>query len=153
MIPVYLTPAEATKIIDQTLPSTNPYRIAWNKLEDDDKEAYLREATTVIDSLRLRGTKADLAQTLAFPRDSQADVPDDVKTACALEACTVGAIGADVLKRNELQAMGIKSFTAGKISETYADNISVSRGGIDAFMNATAKHLLRKYLAGVVPIG
>lgn len=144
-VDTYITVAEADAIITSRMVSADSRRKAWEALSIADKEVYLRHALDHIDSLPLQGRKRDSGQPLQFPRHTHGAVPDDVKAAQALEAAaSVGKLAA-IEKRAELRAMGVTSWSAGKISETYG---AVPANG---FLNPAAGRLMRRYLLGGVP--
>ena len=127
------------------------------------QEWYCQEATRRIDQLTLRGQKYDPDQALEFPRiidgvtcdwNDSTDlpiVPDTVKRACLLEAIAVYAENTSTAatKRAELQEQGVKSFSNGKLSETYGP-----RGGGNSYgiRSPAAWRILSKYIARMVPI-
>ena len=134
------------------------------------QEWYCQEATRRIDQLTLRGQKYDTdivagvaVQPLQFPRiidgvtcdwNDSTDlpiVPDTVKRACLLEAIALYAENSSTAatKRAELQEQGVKSYTNGKLSETYGP-----RGGGNSYgiQSPAAWRILSKYIARMVPI-
>jgi hypothetical protein len=144
-VDTYITAAEADTIISIRLVSVDSRRKAWEALSTADKEVYLREALDWIEGLPLSGRKAVDGQPLQFPRYGQDAVPTAVQAAQALEAA--GSVGKpeEIAKRAQLRAMGITSWSAGKISETY--------GAVSAHsaMNPAAGRLMRPYMLGGVP--
>jgi hypothetical protein len=122
-------------------------------------------ASKRIDRLKLRGKKADVNQTMKFPRAVYMDSPSailstsvtytslpgwvvetevsrEVKEAVCEEAL---ALLKGVSKRIELQAQGVHSFQIGNLTETYT-------GEVVKLLSPDAKELLRKYMAGSVTI-
>ena len=125
----------------------------WLDASDSDKQAALAMATRAIDRLTLKGRKAALGQSLAFPRHPDTDVPVAVKDACCEEALALMERGDS--QRRKLQAEGVISTTVGSVSETYASVMGV--GGrvvaIDRYLlSQEAKELLRPWLLGSVNI-
>ena len=131
---------------------------------------YLKKATASIDALSLKGTTYyyidtvdpdDEEQSLQFPRiingvacdwDDSTDapvVPEAVKKACVEEAIALYSYYTSDgnTKRTELQAAGVKSFSVGKLSESYGPkSLSRSRG----LMSEEAFRLMKPYIAGSV---
>lgn len=144
-VDTYITAAEADGIISSYMLSTDSRLVAWTGLSSGDKEVYLRHALTWIEGLPLTGRKMDPDQTLQFPRDYHAAVPDAVKQAQALEAASTIGMIEQLDKRAQLRAQGIMSFSAGKINETYG---AISVYGL---FSPQAERLLRRYIMGGVP--
>ncbi len=157
----YLSLADATAYVAANYISTDTEYTTWSALTDGNKEIYLKKATKKIDRQIFRGKKADLTQTLEFPRSfistsgiksetaffltgwtTQSEVPQEVKDAEVEEAISM-ALGAGQDIRRKLQREGVKSFSLGKLSETY----SGSSGKKDLISNE-AKELLKHYLNG-----
>lgn len=141
----YITLAEAEETIAAYLLSDDLQRTAWSALSDADKEIYLKRALQRIDAQVFTGRKANADQPLQFPRYGKTTVPASVKFAQALEACAEIGISREAEKREQMQAMGIQSFSAGNISETYARPVE------GMLFSGVARRLLRPYLAGGVP--
>jgi hypothetical protein len=143
----YVTAAEADAIITAWLPSSDAQRAAWAALSTADKEAYLLQAAAWIEGLPFSGCIYSLDQQMQFPRDynDTGEVPDAVKKAQALEAAASVGMTAQAAKRAQLRAMGVTSFSAGSLSETYG---ALSGNGLFSPM---AAQLLRRYQMGGVP--
>lgn len=77
----------------------------------------------------------------------ETEVTDDVKHAECEEALAILRAGSSADKRQQLQQQGVKSFSLGNLTETYSGS-----GSSEKILSLEAKQLLRKYLAGVVPI-
>ncbi len=127
-----------------TYAADNQFYQAFLALSTEEKECLLRKAAMKIDCLSLSGMKKNISQPMAFPRDYQTDVPNEVKTAQALE--TLAYLDSEKLKRQDLQNQGVKSVTLGQVSESYGDGIKADSMSI--FGNSETHWLLRKYLAG-----
>ncbi len=124
---------------------------SWGETSDADKEKALRQATKEIDRQLLKGRKATDTQELAFPRlvsgirgYPDEEVPETVKEACCEVALALLERGNS--QRRKLQQEGVRSFTLGNMSETYAPG--AGRGQI----SQEAKELLRPWLLGGVNI-
>lgn len=161
----YISLADAETYISENYLSTETKRVAWALLTDTNKEILLRRAARLIDRQPLVGLKAVDSQAMEFPRaiytdykrrdlpiitthfDSdwyvQTETPDAVKYAQVEIAITATQAAP---KRVELQQQGVKSFSLGKLSESYGagqQNIMVSQ---------EAREYLKPYLAGSVSI-
>lgn len=158
----YISVAAATSYFDERLYSTS-----WTSAEAADKIKALIMATKKIDRQKIRGLKANSDQTLEFPRALYAhgesfeapivgmrhhygpgwvvedEVSQDVLDATCEEAIALLAGGAKANQRAELQAQGVKSFSIGKLSETYQTGVSGER-----LLSLEAKQLLQRYLSG-----
>lgn len=141
----YITAAEADAIVAALIPSADPDRQAWDALDEDDKEIHITRAMVKIDLMPFRGRAATDYQEHAFPRYGQQGVPDAVKQALALEACAMAAYGGEASQRYRIQSQGIRAFSAGSLSESYA-------GGPNPWtlLSDVARYLLGPYLTGVV---
>ncbi len=127
-----------------TYAADNQFYQAFLALSTEEKELLIRKAAMKIDCLSFTGRKKDSSQSMAFPRDYQTDVPNEVKTAQALE--TLAYLDSEKQKRQDLQNQGVKSVTLGQVSESYGD--SIKTGSMSIFGNSETYWLLRKYLAG-----
>ena len=58
----------------------------WEIANTTNRNKGLKQATIIIDRLNIQGEKTDENQDLQFPRDSDTEVPNDVKHACWLIA-------------------------------------------------------------------
>lgn len=119
------------------------YSSSWGRASENDKGVALIMATKAINQLTLKGRKAALGQSLAFPRHPDTDVPVAVKDACCEEALALLERGND--QRRKLQQEGVQSFTLGNMSETYA-----AGAGKGLLLSQEAKELLRPWLLGGV---
>jgi len=117
---------------------------AWAEASDADKDKALAMAAKAIDRQPLSGRKADTAQTLAFPRHPDTEVPVAVKDACCEAALALLERGNS--QRRKLQQEGVQSFTLGNMSETYI------AGAGKGLLSQEAKELLRPWLIGAVMI-
>lgn len=158
----YISVADATAYFSERL-----YASAWTGANADDQAKALIMATKRIDRQKIRGIKAVSNQTLEFPRTVYAygdtfpqpvvgahyeygpgwivedEVSQDVLDAVCEEALALLAGGATAKQRAELQAQGVKSFSIGKLSETFVVGTSGER-----IQSPEAKQLLQRYLSG-----
>ena len=161
----YISLADAETYVSGQYISTDAKYTAWDALSDGDKEILLKRAAKLIDRQPLIGIKAASTQTMEFPRaiyteykrrdlpiltthfDSdwyiQTETPDAVKHAQVEIALTATQ---DSPKRIELQRQGVKSFSLGKLSESYGSGSDVR------ILSQEARELLMPYLAGSVSI-
>lgn len=141
----YVSVPEADSYFDSTLQSEE-----WNKYDATTKEKALITATRQINRLPFSGRKLDLYQNLEFPRTNTAleftdGIPDAVAYATCEQALFLLQGGS---KRQELQKQGVKSYSLGDLSETFADNLSEAQKTICP----EALSYLRKYMIGSVAI-
>ena len=149
-----------------------PAAIALLAADSNTQTWYLQRATKIIDNMPLKGSTYNYIdksspssdeQALMFPRvingyaydwddgTSTAIVPEDVKKACVEEAIAlydfyVSSPGDQ--KRRKLQDQGVKSFSVGKLSESYGDvKVSAKWKGMHS---QDAYDLMRGYIAGAV---
>ena len=160
----YLLLADADTYLSANYASTDAKMIVWTALTDANCEAYLRKATKTIDRQPLAGFKSTLSQTLEFPRTlyteyaselynnsaiigdenwyTQPAVPDAVKYA----ECEIALeLAQGIPARMGLQRQGVKSFSLGNLSESYA-------GKQNNIISQEAKELLAPYINGGVRI-
>lgn len=144
----YCTRAEAEAYLEDNYTSTDTKYTAWLTLSDHDADVLLRKAARLIDSQPIQGYKLLTTQTMAFPRIlwtdavngfAEYDVPDAVKYAQAEIAVTLALGNSE--ERADLQAQGVKSFSLGNLSETYAGK----SGGV---ISQRAKEFLAPYIGG-----
>ena len=117
---------------------------AWAEASDADKDKALAMAAKAIDRQPLSGRKADTAQTLAFPRHPDTEVPVAVKDACCEVALALLERGNS--QRRKLQQEGVQSLSLGNMSETYIT------GAGEGLLSQEAKELLRPWLLGAVNV-
>ena len=160
----YISEADATTYVVDTLLSTDTKRIAWAHLSSADKCAQLRQALPYIENLRFPGSPLVIGQILAFPRITDStyyrartlnntivrgftiEVPADIKHAqvdIALDLLSL-TTSVEIANRLALQQQGVTSITEGKASETYSGMRSLSHLAFSP--NATQK--LSKYTGG-----
>lgn len=148
----YITLEEAETYIKNYV-TDEAIKAKWNALTGEQKEVYLRKAVLNIDKLHFGGIKVDSKQRLEFPRKYSGhysggylveEVPWAIKSAEVEEALFLTNGVPQSIKN---QKKGIKSFSIGDLSETYAmDTIS---GNV---VYANTMELIGKYLIGSVGI-
>jgi hypothetical protein len=161
----YISVTDADTYVEEYYIQTDSAYSTWNGLSDSDKEIYLRRAAAVIDREPLVGIKSVSTQEMEFPRAIRTDVrreefpalnilyftdwivqtevPDAVKYA-QVEIALSLAVG--ISSRVKLQQEGVKSFSLGKLSESYGSGRNLS------IVSHEAKEYLKPYLAGSVAI-
>ena len=164
----YITAADCSTYLASVYLSTDAKLIAWNALSEANKDICLRNAAKIIDRQPLQGVKYLSTQTMEFPRAtwtdygdndwrvrgvrlfsdhwySNAAVPDKVKLAQCEIALDLAQGTTDAQNRAELQRQGVKSFSVGKLSESYS-------GVTGDITSAAAKQLLIPFVARSVRI-
>lgn len=145
LINSYVTVEEADSYFANTLQFED-----WNKYDTSTKEKALITATRQIDRLPFAGRKLDINQSLEFPRTTtnlpfSDGIPDSITYATCEQALFLLQGGS---KRQELQKQGVKSYSLGDLSETFADNLSEAQKTICP----EALAYLRKFMLGSVAI-
>ena len=145
-----------------TYAANRPDSSAWTGASTADKEAALKYASKLVDSLPFVGKKYETdisSQPLQWPRlikvrggwTVERDADDNVVVPQAIKDAVCEEILARLSpidgKRHALQADGVKSFRLGDLSETYGDDLR--GGGIKGtpLISWTAYRLLEPYLA------
>ena len=140
----------------------------WTAASSANKVAALQQATSVIDALTYAGVTQSSSQARQFPRKYLVDfcepspwsslivldlygyyqestaVPAKVTLACALEALALIQYydSSNVVNEQELIAKGVKSFSLGKLSMSFAKNAASASG----FKSTEAYGLLQDYI-------
>lgn len=150
----YVTIEEANVYIQNNLLSTDPLRISWESLLDEDKQVLLNRSAAAINSLPFTGRKMNVNQENAFPRYPNTDVPDDVKVAQIENALTSSdeTQSEDAQLYQKMWAYGISSYRIGNLSESIGTasgnagfSTSMLRSGV---VSVIAQNILSKYLGG-----
>lgn len=164
LVDTYIASAACSTYLTAHYASTDAKLIAWDALLDGDKDIYLRQAAEIIDAQPLQGFKALTTQTMEFPRTLFTDVnylayvnsallnqegwyiqpgvPDVVKYAqCELALELAQGTSSQVAQRAELQRQGVRSYSIGKLSETF----SGASGGVVSYK---ARQYLQPYTGG-----
>lgn len=140
----YITVAEAEELL-----TGDKLYDSFAALTNEQKEKLLTDAAMRIDAIHFSGRKKSVMQYMEFPRSYMNEVPYQVKSAQAAEAVIV--LDQDAESRRTMQEQGVKSVTLGKVSESYDDSSS-TRKAYRGLYSAAAFSLLKRYLAGSVPI-
>lgn len=150
----YVTIEEANVYIQNNLLSTDPLRISWEALPDEDKQVLLNRSATAINSLPYPGRKMYANQENAFPRYPNTEVPDDIKAAQIENALTSSdeTQSEDAQLYQKMWAYGISSYRIGNLSESIGTasgnagfSTSMLRSGV---VSVIAQNILSKYLGG-----
>lgn len=150
----YVTIEEANVYIQNNLLSTDPLRISWEALPDEDKQVLLNRSAAAINSLPFTGRKMNVNQENAFPRYPNTDVPDDIKAAQIENALTSSdeTQSEDAQLYQKMWAYGISSYRIGNLSESIGTasgnagfSTSMLRSGV---VSVIAQNILSKYLGG-----
>jgi hypothetical protein len=158
----YISLTDADTYLASIYLSTDTKFTVWTALSDTNCDALMRRACQIIDRQPLVGVKVLSTQTLQFPRQiysdwvtpyeytlryhdlyTQTSVPTNVKYA----QCEIAiSLASNDNARMDLQAQGVKSYTIGKLSETFGGRIT------NRIPSAAAVELLRPYLMGAASI-
>jgi len=157
----YISLVDAEIYVSTHYRNVDPEFKAWGDNIDTDKEILLRKATQAIDRLPFVGVKSTSVQLLEFPRALYTDYANyGVNVIFSFEGMMVEVdtpqavldaqceIALDLAKGNneraDLQRQGVKSFSLGKLSESY--------GSVKDISSFEARKLLAPYTAGSVRI-
>ncbi len=147
----YITLEEANEYVAKHFLSSNETRIAWESLNDADKEVLLRNSYRAIDALPFRGRKACTTQPSAFPRYPSNEIPVQIKEAQVANAVMLSDDSAreDVDYYDKLRTYGIKSYHIGNLSETLGTPAeSSSASSYVGIYSQEAMRLLSPWLKG-----
>lgn len=67
-VDTYVLPTESVSFLAEVLPASDPLRITWEVLTDEEREGYLSAALRSIENLTFIGRKTQQYQPLKFPR-------------------------------------------------------------------------------------
>ena len=67
-VDTYVLPVDSNKFLAEVLPASNPLRITWEVLTNEEKEGYLSAALRCLENLTFIGRKTQMYQPLKFPR-------------------------------------------------------------------------------------
>lgn len=142
----YVTLAEANTYVLSYYISTDPFRINWELLSDDDKTILLNRAMSTIERQPFTGTKTRLDQVLAFPRFPLETVPREIQNAQIEEAIALGdpSTAAEQQRYTAMYNWGVSSYSIGNLSES----LSTGGWGIGALASSTATSFLTPFLQG-----
>lgn len=115
---------------------------AWDNADSDKRTAALTMAATYIDRLNFAGDKADENQTHEFPRGTDTDVPEDIKTA-AYEIALQLLKGRDIEIEDEMNSLTVQQTMLGRMER---DPDVISMASIHGIPSIVAWRLLVPYL-------
>ena len=115
---------------------------AWDTADSGDKPKALIMATRIIDRLNFAGDKNSATQELQFPRDTDTEIPDDIKIACAEIAIEL-LDGVDPNK--EFEDLAIVTHRYAEVVTTY-DRSVVQEHLVAGVPSATAWRYLKPYI-------
>lgn len=115
---------------------------AWDNADSGDKPKALIMATRIIDRLNFAGDKNSATQELQFPRDTDTEIPDDIKIACAEIAIEL-LDGVDPNK--EFEDLAIVTHRYAEVVTTY-DRSVVQEHLVAGVPSATAWRYLKPYI-------
>jgi hypothetical protein len=154
----YGTVDEATAYFAERL-----HENAWTDADPADRPKALQAATRIIDTLNFKGRKhsvwalfrdhkklsqqelhaAEAEQPLEFPRDSDTEVPEDIRIAC-FEIAHSLLDGRD--PELELEGLAISQQNYGSVQTSYTRNISPLEHIANGVPSVMAWRLLRPFL-------
>lgn len=160
--PYYGTTSEANDYFSYRL-----HEESWTNASTDDRQKALIQATRIIDALNFKGQKAavydimydsdgypldvtdeelrdaDWSQDLQFPRDEDAEVPEEIKIAC-WEVSHALLDGVD--PELELENLGVVSQGIASVRTTYNRNHTQVEHLMNGIPSAAAWRYLRPFL-------
>lgn len=140
---MYATVEQADEYVEQYYTSTDPLRLAWEDLFDEDKQVLLNRAEQAIDSLPLKGYPLESGK--AFPRAPFQESSVESAKIATIELALQGQ-DREAADRRKLQRQGVRSYKIGDLSETFSDT---SGGGSDeAFVLSIVSKYLHNWLNG-----
>lgn len=118
-VDTYVLPEDSDHFLAEVLPTTDPMRITWEVLENEEKEGYLAAALYRLEELNFIGDKAWYYQPLKFPRIARGlpvnfeKAPLEIKRAQVLWAADIAREELYVKRRNKdaCMALGLASDT------------------------------------------
>lgn len=109
----YVLPKDSNAFLQEVLPSSNPLRITWEVLSEEEKAGYLAAALRRVEDLNFIGDKAWWYQPLKFPRIARGipanftDAPDEVKRAQVYWASVIARDELYIKRRNNDACMSL----------------------------------------------
>jgi hypothetical protein len=113
----YVLPKESNKYLSEVLPPSDPLRITWEVLSDEEKECYLVSALRRLEEMHFIGSKVSYWQPLKFPRIAEGiptnfdEAPIEIKRAQVVIAVDIVREELYLKRRNvdACTALGITS--------------------------------------------
>ena len=121
---MYATVEQANAYVASYYSSTNNIRIAWEALNEEDKQVMLNRSEQLIDLLPFNGKPVDPKQVNAFPRYPNPELSLERVKIAAIELALQTNGDTEAQDRLNLRAQGVKSYKIGDLSETFNDTNS-----------------------------
>lgn len=142
----YITEEEMNIYVKENYASSDPLRIQWEAMNEEDRNVYLRRAYNYINSLPYTGRPARSTQTGAFPRAGNFTSQDllKVKYAQAEQALAMSDVVAssETEDRLRLRRAGVIEYSIGDLSEKFGAGVATST------LCESARRYLSKWLQG-----
>lgn len=140
---MYATVEQANDYISKYYSSTSSLRIAWEALEDEDKQVQLNRAEQQIDLLPFSGRPLGAS---AFPRDPYKEESLKAAQTATIELA-IQKLDEHASERYDLQKQGVQSYKIGDLSETFKAGAGAD-AGIDAYVVSVVYPYLKDWLGG-----
>lgn len=143
---MYATVEQANAYVASYYSSTNNIRIAWEALNEEDKQITLNRSEQLIDLLPFNGKPVDSKQVNAFPRYPNPELSLERVRTAAIELALQTNGDTETQDRLNLRAQGVKSYKIGDLSETFND--TNSEDYLIQFALDVVNPFLRNWLGG-----
>lgn len=152
LVETYITLEEANNYIAEYYTSTDPLRIQWEAMSDDDKEVYLRKSFAQINELPYVGRPKNINQPYPFPRceNWKANDMQRVKYAQAEQSIflTDAVIAQEVNDRIRLRRAGVVEYRIGDLQEKFQSGLPANSNANFFGLSEKAYSYLSKWLQG-----
>lgn len=122
-VDTYVLPEDSNAYLSEVLPASNPLRVTWEVLTDEEKKGYLAAALVRLENIHYKGDRVYRWQPLKFPRISRGipvnfnDAPIEVKRAQVVMAAEIVRKELYLKRRNSEACMAL-----GILNETEIEN-------------------------------
>ena len=140
----YATVAQANEYVKSYYGSTDPIRLSWEALSDDDKQVAMNRSEQTIDLLPLKGYPVE--KNKAFPREPYKELSLEKVKIATIELALQTNGDKEVQDRLSLRMQGVKSYKIGDLSETFQDGADFDY--LLQFAIETVMPYLRDWLGG-----
>lgn len=155
-VDTYITVAEADQYVQENYISSDPLRVQWEAMSENDKEVYLRKAFKQINSLPFTGKPFRADQKLPFPRRlgcmekwTESDQQNVKEAQAAQSLASTDVVAAqEVENRIALRRAGVKQYKIGDLSEQFVDGLPASSNANFFGLAEEAYNNLAKWLKG-----
>ena len=144
----YVTTSEADTYVQSHYLVSDQAHVVWSTLDNTSKDVLLTRSFEKLERLAFTGYKALPDQLNQFPRYGQLAVPQAIKTAQIIEALHLSGAFPGYESQQDMRIRGVKSYTIGKLSETFINPGSGIHGNPSDAMCAEAMSLLLPYMSG-----